>query len=348
MTALAHTDLAHIWDKAGDCLSSLQGNRIFLTGGTGFFGIWLLESIAYANHFLNAQMEVVILSRHPAIFFKKTPHLAKLPFFRFIAGDVRYFQFPAEPFSYVIHAATQASDTLNKENPLLMLDTITLGTQRILEFAVLAEAKSFLLTSSGAIYGKQPPTLSHLAESNANAIDPLSATSAYAIGKLMAEHLCLLFSKQHHLPVKIARCFAFVGPHLPLTTHFAIGNFIANALRGEPIQIAGDGSPFRSYLYAADLIIWLWKILCFGNNCEAYNVGSDEAVSIDALANLIAKTSTPPLPIRIAKLRDPQQLAARYVPDISKAKLELNLFPWINLTEAISRTLSWNQSYAKT
>jgi len=348
MTTLPLQDLQHISEKARDALSLLRGKSLFITGGTGLFGIWLLESILYANQYHDADISAVILTRDPVKFFKTAPHFQEATCFTFITGDVTSFVFPKETFSYVIHAATEASDQLNKENPLLMFDTITKGTRRVLEFAKESNVSGFLFTSSGAVYGKQPSDLQHVSETYLNAPDPLIATSAYGIGKLAAEHTSVLFHKQFGLPIKIARCFAFVGPYLPLHTHFAIGNFIAQVLKNGPIHILGDGTPFRSYLYMADLTAWLWHILCYGTPGQAYNVGSDEAISIEALARLVATQAATALPIHIAKKKEAAIPPERYVPSTAKAQRDLGLAQWIALPDAISRTISWNRSHAKT
>ena len=229
---LAHTQ--GLWDE-------LRGQRIFVTGGTGFFGCWLLESFVWANDKLNLGASAVVLTRNPAAFEAKAPHLASHPAIQFHTGDIRSFSFPPGKFSHIIHAATEASAKLNDENPLLMFDTIVEGTRRALELARQSGAKKFLLTSSGAVYGRQPPDLTHIAEDYGGGPDPTGVEWSYGEGKRAAEMLCVLYARQHGLLPKIARCFAFVGPYLPLDMHFAIGNFIANALKGGPIHVNGDG-----------------------------------------------------------------------------------------------------------
>jgi dTDP-D-glucose 4,6-dehydratase len=157
MPPLPASDLDHVLIHTQPLWDEMRGQRLFITGGTGFFGCWLLESLAWANAKLDLNASAVVLTRDPAAFAVKAPHLAAHPAFRFHRGDVRHFEFPDGQFPCVIHAATEASAKLNAEDPLTMFDTVVEGTRRTLEFARLHGAKRFLLASSGAVYGRQPP-----------------------------------------------------------------------------------------------------------------------------------------------------------------------------------------------
>ena len=222
-----------------------------------------------------------------------------------------------------------------------MLDTIVGGTRHTLDFASKCGARKFLLTSSGAVYGKQPPELTHIPEDYPGAPDPLDPASAYGEGKRMAEHLCALYANPLFEP-KIARCFAFVGPYLPLDIHFAIGNFIRDGLKGGPIIVKGDGTSYRSYLYAADLVIWLWTILFKGRSQRAYNVGSAERITIAKLADTVAGSFYPHPAIQIAKKALLGIHPEQYVPSSQRVANELGLRMSIELPESIRRTIEWN------
>ena len=275
------------------------------------------------------------------------PHLAGHAALSFHAGDMSSFEFPAGHFSHVIHAATAASAALNASAPLIMVDTIVSGTRRTLDFARHCGAKKFLLTSSGAVYGRQPPDMLHVPEEYCGGPDPLDPASAYAEGKRLAEHLCCQYARRYGMETKISRGFAFVGPYLPLDAHFAIGNFLRDALAGGPITVGGDGTPLRSYLYAADLAVWLWKILYRGVSGRAYNTGSDVEVSIADLARLVAKTVAGGAEVCIVRPASPDRPRHVYVPETRRAREELGLEVNIPLEEAIRRTGRWHRNLSQ-
>ena len=339
---LPQQDLELILEQTAPLWEEVRGQRIFLTGGTGFFGCWLVESFCFINQKLGLGAEATILSRNPEAFAKKCPHLASDAAITLHEGDVRSFSFPACEYKYVIHAATETSGQQAADAPLEMLSTIIAGTERALEFAATHGTEKFLLTSSGAVYGKQPPELTHVPETYAGAPDPLNPNNVYAEGKRAAELLCAIYQKRGGLDCKIARCWAFCGPHLPLDRHFAIGNFIGDVLAGRPIQIQGDGTPRRSYLYAADLAVWLWMILFRAPALVPFNVGSGQDVSILELAQIVAAALNPQAEIRVAREAVPGAVPLRYVPCVDRARELLGLRATNGLEECIRRTAAWH------
>lgn len=338
---LLEEDLEHILKHTDDIWDNFKGKTIFITGGTGFFGKWFLETFAYANHKLNLNCKVIVLSRNPEKYLEEFAYIKNNPIFKFIKGDVRDFVFPEEAIDFIIHAATEASAKLNNEDPLLMMDTIIEGTKRTLELAKEKKVKSFLFISSGAVYGKQPSELTHIAEDFLGAPDCQDPNSAYGEGKRIAELLCAIYFRKHSVTVKIARCFAFVGPYLPLGTHFAIGNFINDGLKSKPIIIKGDGTPYRSYLYASDLIIWLLKILILGKSNLPYNVGSDQDLNIKELANIIANCFENNIKVEIKTIPDTTKNIERYVPSISRIKQDFQLDVNIDVISSTKKTINY-------
>jgi nucleoside-diphosphate-sugar epimerase len=340
MKSLAR-DLAMIADRTRLLWEEVRGQRIFITGGTGFFGSWLLESFCHLNRELGLGAQATVLTRDPGAFRRKCPRLAGDAAVTLLRGDVRSFKFPSSDFRYVIHAATEARARQAAEEPLEMLSTIVDGTKRALEFAASHGTKAFLLTSSGAVYGKQPGGMTHVPETYLGGPDPVDGASVYAEGKRLAEQLCVQYSQKFGIGAKIARGFAFCGPYFPLDEHFAIGNFIRDALMGRAIEIKGDGTPRRSYLYGADLATWLWTILLRAPDLVPVNVGSARDVSILELAQIVAATLRPETEIRVAQEPRPGAEPARYVPAVDRARELLGLEEWTSLEETILRTAEW-------
>lgn len=310
--------------------------HLLLTGGTGFFGKALLRHVLATG--LPVEASVVVLSRNPELFLSGYPELAANGKISFLKGDILNREsLPwGHAFSHVLHAATDS--TIGPSlTPLQRYDQIVDGTRNILDLAVATGARRFLLTSSGAIYGPQPTDLEALPEDWLGSPPLAEPSTAYGQAKRAAEHLCALFGAQHGLDTVVARCFAFVGPDLPLDVHFAIGNFIRDARTADAITVFGDGTPLRTYLDQTDLAHWLFTLLDQGCAGQAYNVGSDEVISIADLAHLVGGILAPDKPVRILGQPTPGAVRSRYVPDIRKAKSAFGLSATVSLAEAIRR-----------
>lgn len=334
-------DLKRVLIKTINYWDQVKGKTIFITGGTGFFGIWLQMSFIHINRKLELNAKIIVLTRDKNKFLAKYPWLKGYSEVSYLEGDIVDFKFIEGPIDYIVHAATEASVKLNTEEPLTMFDTVVNGTKRVLDFARQKNVKSFLFTSSGAVYGKQPSTIENLNEDYLGGPDLSDSGSVYGEGKRMSEVLCSVYFKHYNIPVKIARCYAFVGPFLPLNTHFAIGNFIDNVLNDSDIMIQGDGSPYRSYMYASDLVTWLWSVLLVGKVNYPYNVGSDESISIKELALIVLENGpNKNLKINIAQEKKSGP-ALRYVPSVYRAKEELNLGIDVELSESVRKTIDF-------
>jgi dTDP-glucose 4,6-dehydratase len=333
---LADRDLAHCLTHAEDAFRALRGARLFITGGTGFYGRWALESLLYANARLDLRLRATVLTRDGKRFAAALPHLAGASELAFHPGDIRTFDAPEGSFSHVLHFATQTTAGVSA---LDTIDTIVCGTRRTLDAACGFGAERMLFASSGAVYGNQPPTVTHAAEDDGRGPLPSDSIAPYAEGKRLGEVLCQVYGRERGLGVVHARGFAFSGPHLPTDAHFAIGNFVRDALAGRPIVIAGDGTPVRSYLYGADLASWLWVMLVKGTAGRAYNLGSDDGRPLRDVARVVAEIAG--VPVEVRTQASPDRAASRYVPSVERARTELGLLPRIGLDEGVRRWLAW-------
>lgn len=339
-------DLQHILAHTADLWEELRGQRLFITGGTGFVGSWLLESFTGACDVLGINAESIVLTRTPDAFRLRAPRVAGHPCVRLVEGDVQTFAFPEATCAYVIHAASEVGIGAALRSELDNLAASVVGTQRVLHYARKTGTRKLLFVSSGAVYGEQPSSISHVPEDFTGGPALSDPGSVYGEGKRVAELMCVVEGRRSGIEAKIARGFAFVGPYLPTEARFAIGNFVRDALQGGPVRVKGDGTSRRSYLYAADLAIWLWTILFKGVPARPYNVGSSVDISVADVAGVVASSVRPEADVVIEQTPRSASLLQRYLPDTHRAQDELGLRERIDLRESVMRTLAWHRHMA--
>ncbi len=338
------SDLDEILERSESDFRNLVDMNLFITGGTGFVGSWLTLSWLHAKQVLKGSGRLTVLvrdqNRLKAVLGGQASRVTP------VIGDIRRFSLgDSNAPDLVIHAATPARETLNVGRPNEMLEIIVDGQKNLVRQLAEHPGSRILFTSSGAVYGKLPQEDGPVTEDHPGGPNPLDPRSAYHEGKRVAE-LLLSFAHQENLvdPL-IARLFAFVGPLLPLNEHFAIGNFLRDALKQQPIHLTGDGSPVRSYQYPTDMAVWLWAIAARGEPVRAYNVGSANGLSLRQVATAVSQNSEG-CPVTVAGERNPKIPVDYYVPDVNRARAELGLENLVDLDEAIRRTLKWHKQHA--
>ena len=321
------TRTASLWPE-------LRGARLFITGGTGFFGRWLLSLFARVNDDFGGQAQAVVLTRDAGRARHRLGALADHDTIALHEGSAETFTNPPGKFDYVLHLAGEPHGPRYSTNPKDMATDMIAGTRRTLQFSAAARPKGFLYVSSGAVYGPQPGC-DLIDEDTPPRPEPSASRRAYAEAKRVGEEMALASG----VPVIIARPFAFIGPGLPLEASFAASQFLADGLAGRPIRVQ-HGGMVRSYLYAADLADWLWTVLLKGQPGRAYNVGSDQPTTLTELAHIVAHHCG----VEVNILDETQ--SERYIPSTRRVHAELNLSQTVDLSTAVQRTVHWHRERA--
>ena len=332
---LPKEDLEAVFCQVGKDWEKLRGKNVFLTGGSGFFGSWLLETLLFSEDRLGLGVKVWTLSRDPKRFQERLPYLAEHSSVVSVGGGVEGFAFPREKINFVIHSMVSDSGM-----PLPEMEAwFEAGTARLLELAVRDKSEGFLLCSTGAVYQPKNKPLDE-----EDPLIPLDAPLSYGRIRRQVEDQCKEACATNEIPLKIVRGFTFAGPRLPLDRNFAFGNFIRDVLQGEKIKVK-DGTPFRSYLYSSDMTIWLWKILLNGKKNFPYNVGSSTEITISMLAkrivNVVRHSDKRDLQESAISLATSGQTSGYYVPQTRRIISEMNLGKTTSLDRSIKKTINY-------
>lgn len=313
----------------------LREQSLFITGGTGFVGRWLLECLLHAEREMNLGLSLTVLTRDPDKFIAASGHLATAPAVTLVRGDVLDFEFPTGSFSSVIHAALPVAPPESANGELQRIAEA--GARRVCEFAAASRARRLLHVSSGAVYGAQRAPGPLAEDTTWNEAD---ADNDYTRAKRIAETVV-----GQHLPLDVvtARCFAFVGPGLLPSSGAAAAQFIEAAAMGKRIVVQGTGEAVRAYQYAGDMVRWLLSCLILGVTGRAYNIGSDADLTIERLASEVTRLANTGMQVQIVGQATPGLAGAHYVPDVRRARTELGLINAVDLEEGIRRTLAWRR-----
>lgn len=324
-------------------VESLRGARLLITGGSGFLGSWLVDLALSTARNQCTDLKLTVLTRSRRRLAERRPDWSAAPEIEIVEGEIQTARFPRTDYTHIVHAAADTSVAAARR-PLELADSIVAGSRHLLELAEQWKARRYLFLSSGAVAGAASEHAGSIAETACSAPPVDDPMAAYGNAKRYAEHLHMLFEGRSALEIVIARGFAFAGPRMPLDAHFAIGNFINDAVCGRAPGLKSSGAARRSYLYAADAAVWMLTMLATGRSGRIYNLGSDDAITVRALAERIStvlNVAAPSVPSDCSPDAGPRQ---GYVPDIGRARNELGLAPWTSLDDAIRRTALWASS----
>ena len=307
--------------------------RIVVTGGAGFLGSHLCERLLADGD------EVVCLDDLSTGTAENVAHLREDRAFRFIRADVTDFIHVSGPVDAVLHFASPASPVDYLRLPLHTLKVGSIGTHHALGVAREKGAR-FLLASTSETYGD--PQVHPQPESYWGHVNPIGPRGVYDEAKRFAEAITMAYRRTHGVDTAIVRIFNTYGPRMRPDDGRAIPTFITQALRGEPLTVAGDGSQTRSVCYVDDLIDGIVRLL-ISDLPGPVNIGNPHELSVLELANRVRDVAGPgagvvhtPRPVDDPCVRQP---------DITLARTALDWQPQVPLTEGLERTVAWFRAH---
>ncbi|NGZ95589.1 MAG: NAD-dependent dehydratase [Nitrospira sp. WS110] len=338
----------------------LSGKRVLITGGAGFLGHYFVQAALYWNRQVNdggPPIQVVVYDS----FVRGMPDwLSRLEGDRnltLVRHDIRS-PLPADmgDVQYVIHAASIASPTYYKRDPIGTMDANVNGLRMLLEYARDQKGKGkpvqgFLFFSSSEIYGDPTPDCIPTSESYRGFVSCTGPRACYDEAKRYGETLCVNFAHQFGIPVKVARPFNNYGPGLKISDRRVIPDFARDIMADRDIVMLSDGSPKRTFCYSSDAVTGYYKVLVKGHQGEAYNIGVETPeISMAELAEKLTAFARDLFGYKGKVIRRASEDASylidnpnRRCPVITKARAHLGYNPSVPLDEGLKRALLWYQ-----
>jgi nucleoside-diphosphate-sugar epimerase len=334
-------DAAEVLDDNLEQLKRLKGKTIFISGASGFVGKWVIELVNYLNENYQFNICVIASSRNIEKTSKSYPEIFNKKHIRMMDADAKNLTELGNEVSYVLHLAASPDNREHASDPVRVMNDIFVGTQKILDACTrLDRLENFTHFSSGLVYGLQTYSSANIKEENFSGFSCSSLNSVYSEAKRASEAVAQSYRSTYKIPLTVLRPFAFIGPYQSIDRPWAINNFIRDCLLSQPIRILGDEETIRSYMYPSEMAYWTLLSLLSISSGSSYNLGSDDGMSLRAIAQIIEKNFDKRNGI-ISTVPVHSSLLTKFVPSIDRFENTFNVKLKINTLRAIEKSVSW-------
>lgn len=353
---LLEKDLSYLADSLREEFKTMEGSNLLITGGGGFLGYYLVQSVLYWNEKrAAAPIDLTVVENYKRGAPEWLLGLRSRKHFRIVEHDASK-PLPADlpPFQWIIHAAGIASPIYYRQFPIETMDVNINGLRHLLDGARARAGgrdpvRGFMFYSSSEIYGDPAPEMIPTPEDYRGNVSCTGPRACYDESKRYGETLCVNFARQHDLPITIARPFNNYGPGLKITDGRVLPDFCRNVLDGNDIVMLSTGSPTRTFCYVADAVVGYYKVLVRGRAGESYNIGIETPeISMADLAQRVAALAKELYSwdgaVVLGTSDDAEYLTDnpnRRCPVITKARTELDYDPTVTVDDGLRRSLIW-------
>ena len=308
-------------------------SRILITGGAGFIGSHLVDRLIADGH------TVIALDNLFTGHTRNIAHLTGQPRFRFIKHDVTEYLYVDGPLDAIVHLASLPSPVDYLREPIKTLKVGALGTHKALGLA-RAHKATFLLASTSEVYGD--PQVHPQPETYWGNVNPVGPRGVYDESKRFAEAMTMAYHRYHGISTRICRIFNTYGPRMRPDDGRVVTNFIAQALRGEPLTVYDDGARTRSFCYVSDLVDGIVRLLD-SPEVEPVNLGNPREMTVLDFAKTVQRLTGTRSDIAFVSPKDERTQDDPHIrqPDIARARAVLGWEPKVSLEEGLAKTIDY-------
>ena len=335
-------DIENIIQSIGN-FDFIKNKSVFISGASGMIGSLIVDVLMYVNYKFNCNCTVIANGRNEEFMKSKFERYLNNVNFRLYIQDINNPLNIEEDINFVIHAASNTHPMAYSQDPIGTITTNIIGTNNLLNCAVNKKIEKIIFLSSVEIYGENKGDTDKFEESYLGYINCNTLRAGYPESKRAGEALCQAYIEKYNMNISIVRLARIYGPTMLLSDTKAVSQFIKKAINNEDIVLKSDGSQQYSYLYVADAVSGILKILKDGKNGEAYNLGDSESdITLRQLAQLVANTKKRKVVFDLPSEEEKKgySTATKAMLNCRKINTELGWKAKYNIKSGIERTIS--------